>query len=190
MDGLCYSITVLVYAKSGKSPLFRIMFRKSWNVLEDRMQKSEIERKVSHLLEAILKELQLELYDVEYVREGKNNFLRIYIERDTGGICIDDCEHVSRRISDRLDAEDFIPDAYFLEVSSPGLDRQLKKPKDFIRYIGSKVDVKLYKPFNGEKMLCGTLTAFEDNTITIQREDAVHSFKLKDTASVKLTVEF
>ncbi|MBR2592514.1 MAG: ribosome maturation factor RimP [Oscillospiraceae bacterium] len=111
-------------------------------------------------------ELGFETVDVEYVKEGSNYFLRAYIDKP-GGITIDDCETVSRRLSDILDAEDFIPDAYVLEVSSPGLTRPLKKEKDFARSIGRDVDIRTFKPVDKEKDFTGELRAYDADTVTI-----------------------
>ena len=105
----------------------------------------EYEEQTEQLLQPIIDENNFELVDVEYVKEGGNWFLRAYIDKE-GGITIDDCELVSRALSDLLDKEDFIPDSYILEVSSPGLGRQLKKDKDFKRSIGKEIEIKLYKP--------------------------------------------
>ena len=128
---------------------------------------AKIEEKVESLIEPKIKELGYNLYDVEYVKEGKDYYLRVYIDKDTG-ISIEDCELVSNNINEILDQADYIKDQYFLEVSSPGLDRPLKKDKDFERYKGRDVEIKLYKPMNGSKQFEGELVGLtEDNNIKV-----------------------
>ena len=117
------------------------------------------EKRTEKLLEPILTENNFELYDVEYVKEGSNWYLRTFIDKE-GGINVEDCELVSRALSDLLDKEDFIPDAYILEVSSPGLGRQLKRDKHFEYSIGEEVEIKLYKPINKQKEWVGILTGY------------------------------
>ena len=118
----------------------------------------EYEHKVEKLLEPILVANHFELYDVEYVKEGGNWFLRAYIDKENG-ITVDDCELVSRALSELLDKHDFISESYILEVSSPGLGRQLKRDKHFEKSIGEEVELKLYKPLNKRKDFVGLLTA-------------------------------
>lgn len=133
-------------------------------------KKEDYELKTEQLLEPIISEHQFELVDVEYVKEGSNWYLRAYIDK-TGGITVDDCELVSRALSDLLDKHDFIPDAYILEVSSPGLGRQLKKEKDFKRSLGEEVDVKLYKAIEKQKQFTGILQAYDEEKITLVFEE-------------------
>ena len=113
--------------------------------------KAEIEQKTEELVTPIIDENHFELVDVEYVKEGANWYLRIYADKE-GGISIDDCVLISRALEAKLDADDFIKDAYILEVSSPGLGRPLKKEKDFQRSIGQSVDIKLYKAIDKQKV--------------------------------------
>ncbi|MBO4903711.1 MAG: ribosome maturation factor RimP, partial [Lachnospiraceae bacterium] len=115
-------------------------------------KREEIERRVEEMLLPILDEFGFDLWDVGFVKEGKEYYLRAYIDKE-GGIMIDDCVDVSRRLSDALDADDFIEEAYTLEVSSPGLGRKLVKDREFDRSIGRDVDVKFYKPVDGTKEL-------------------------------------
>ena len=147
-----------------------------------------------------MEENNFELVDVEYVKEAGNWYLRAYVDKE-GGITLDDCELVNRTWSDRMDEEDFIPEAYILEVSSPGLGRQLKKEKDFKRSIGEDVDVKFYQgrklPIgkNGKevsvKELTGTLTAFTKDTITLETDfDKEYVIPRSDISTVKLTIDF
>jgi len=135
----------------------------------------------------------VEIYDVEYVKEGSDWYLRCYIDKE-GGVSINDCEVVSRALSDELDKEDFIEDAYILEVSSPGLGRALKKDKHLQRSLNEEVDIRTYKPINGSKDFNGILKAFDEGTITIltasgdEAEDMV--FDRKDIAAIKLALDF
>lgn len=150
----------------------------------------EYEQKTEKLLIPVLEANQFELYDVEYVKEGGNWFLRTYIDKE-GGITVDDCELVSRALSDLLDKADFIPDAYILEVSSPGLGRQLKRDRHFEKSIGEEVEIKLYKPMDKRKEWTGILKAFDAEMLTIELEDG-SELKLKraDIAMVRLTFDF
>ena len=130
------------------------------------------------------------LWDVEYVKEGGDWFLRLYIDKE-GGFTVDDCEMVSRRLSDWLDKEDFIDDSYILEVSSPGLGRPLKKEKDFKRSLGEAVDIKLYRAIDRQKDFSGILTAYDADTVTIRYEDGSEStFNRKDIALIRLAFDF
>lgn len=150
----------------------------------------EYEIKTEKLLEPILTANNFELYDVEYVKEGGNWFLRVYIDKENG-ITVDDCEVVSRALSDLLDKNDFIPDAYILEVSSPGLGRHLKKDKHFAKSIGEEVEIKLYKPVNKKKEFVGILTAFDQDTLTLELENStVMVINRSDIAMVRLTFDF
>lgn len=150
----------------------------------------EYELKTEKLLEPILSKNHFELYDVEYVKEGGNWFLRTYIDKESG-ITVDDCELVSRALSDLLDKNDFIPDAYILEVSSPGLGRHLKRDKHFEKSIGEEVELKLYKPVNKKKEFVGILSAFDQDTITIEFEDSTTMvIPRADIAIVRLTFDF
>nr|WP_297939147.1 ribosome maturation factor RimP [uncultured Lachnoclostridium sp.] len=161
-------------------------------------KKEEYERRAEALIEPIVAKNEFELVDVEYVREGSNWFLRAFIDKP-GGITVDDCELVSREFSDLLDKEDFIEDSYIMEVSSPGLGRQLKKDKDFKRSIGEEVEIKLYKGIkqmrrNKEvsvKELSGFLVGYDENTITIELEDeSTMELQRTDIALVRLAINF
>lgn len=150
----------------------------------------EYELKTEKLLEPLLAANNFELYDVEYVKEGGNWFLRAYIDKENG-ITIDDCELVSRELSDLLDKHDFIPDSYILEVSSPGLGRQLRKDKHFEKSLGEEVEIKLFKPVNKRKEYVGILTAYDSNSITIELEDKTTMvIPRTDLAMVRLTFDF
>ena len=153
-------------------------------------KKEEYEKKTEDLVLPLLNEHNFELVDVEYVREGSNWFLRAYIDKE-GGITVDDCEIISRALSDLLDQHDFIPDSYILEVSSPGLGRQLKKDRDFERSLEEEVDVKLYRAVDKQKEFTGLLVAYDADTITIEFEDGGRKvFSRSDIAMVRLTLDF
>ena len=148
------------------------------------------ETKVLAIVEPILAEKALELADLEFVKEGPNWYLRIYIDKE-GGVTIEDCESVSRILEKKLDEKDSIEQAYILEVSSPGIDRPLKKPEHFQKYMGEIIDIKLYKPLEGKKEYQGELKQFENGIITIIDEnDKEIQFVQKETASVRLAVLF
>lgn len=151
---------------------------------------SNTESKVLPLLEPIVEANDLELVDMEFVKEGMNWYLRVYIDKE-GGVNIDDCELVSRALEAKLDEADPIEQAYILEVSSPGIDRPLKKEADFVKYQGEIIDVKLYKAQNGSKQYQGKLLGLENGVISIEEENGnVVTFEHKDTASVRLAVIF
>ncbi len=152
--------------------------------------KASIEQRAEQLILPILEENSFELWDVEYVKEGGTWYLRAYIDKP-GGITIDDCELVSRAFNEKLDEEDFIGDAYIMEISSPGLGRALKKDRDFERCIGEDVDVRLYKAMDGEKEFTGALKAFSKEQITVEFEDGQTLEVLrKDIAQVRLSFDF
>lgn len=121
---------------------------------------SNITSEIENLVTPILQELNLELIDIEYLKEGRDWFLRIYIDTPTGGIDIEQCAQVSEKLSEKLDVTDPIKENYFLEVSSPGAERPLKKDADFIAAIGKYVFIKTYEPINGAKEFEGTLLSF------------------------------
>lgn len=182
----------------GVSPLFQFVVRKNNNekvslmqVLERKenmLKKTEIEKKCEELVQPIVDAHQFELVDVEYVKEGSNYYLRVFADKE-GGINIDDCVTISRELEVKLDADDFIEDAYILEVSSPGLGRPLKKDKDLKRSIGSDVEVKLYKAIDKQKEFEGQLVAFDENTITIQNDQEI-TFNRNDIALIRLALDF
>ena len=140
---------------------------------------------VAALAQPIVEQAGCALWDVEYVKEAGEWFLRVYIDRP-GGVDIDCCEAVSRPLSDALDEADPIQGSYTFEVSSAGLDRALKKPDHFAQCMGQKVDVKLYRPIGGRKEVTGALTGYEDGAVSV---DGV-LFEKKDVAQVRLHVEF
>ena len=134
------------------------------------MSKKEIyEQKAEALLEPIVAEHNFELVDVEYVKEGSNFYLRAYIDKPEG-ITVDDCEVVSRAFSQKLDEEDFIDEAYIMEVSSPGLGRPLKKEKDYKRSVGKELEIRTYRAINKEKEFYGILKEYNESIVTIDCE--------------------
>ena len=129
------------------------------------------------------------LWDVEYVKEAGTWFLRVYIDRE-GGVSINDCEAVSRPLSDLLDEADPIEGSYTFEVSSAGADRVLKKPEHFARFMGDEVEVKLYRPRDGRKDHVGLLRAFEDGNVTLEVGGSPVDFEKKEIALVRLYPRF
>lgn len=147
------------------------------------------EQKTECLLSPIVEQYAVEIYDVEYVKEGRDYYLRVYIDKP-GGVNIQDCENVSRALSVRLDEEDYIPDAYILEVSSPGLGRTLKKDRHLERSLGEKVEIKTYKPIDKTKDFSGILKAYDADTITIEEDGNPRVFERQDIATVRLALDF
>ena len=153
-------------------------------------RREDYERRTEALLKPILDRLDFVLWDVEYVKEGADYYLRAYIDKE-GGITIDDCVEVSRALSDELDREDFIDDAYILEVSSPGLGRTLKKDKDFERSIGQSVDIKTYKAVEGHKEYSGTLISCNKDILELETgEGRIMIFNRSDIAKANLSIDF
>lgn len=156
-------------------------------------KKDFYEERAEALLVPIVQANDCEIYDVEYVKEGSDWYLRAYIDKPDG-VSIIDCENVSRAFSEKLDEEDFIPDAYILEVSSPGLGRALKKDRHFERSLGDEVEVKTYKPIDRQKEFIGILKAYDKDTVTIAVENNSGTrdmvFARSDIAIVRLTLDF
>ena len=148
------------------------------------------EQKTEEILLPIVEEYGFELVDVEYVKEGSNWYLRAYIDKP-GGIGVNDCEAVSRRLSDILDEKDYIEDSYILEVSSPGLGRPLKKEKDFARSLGEEVEVRTYRAIDRQKEFIGILKDYDKDTVTIEYEDGeTMTFDKADIALIRLALDF
>lgn len=153
-------------------------------------KKETYEQKTEELLMPLIEQHQFELVDVEYVKEGGNWYLRAYIDKP-GGINVDDCELISRALSDLLDEHDFIDEAYILEVSSPGLGRPLKKDKDFARSIGEEVEVRTYRAINHQKDFTGILKEYDKKRIVIETENQeLMEFDRGDIALVRLAFDF
>ena len=149
------------------------------------MNRSEYESRTEALVSPILDERGWELVDVEFVKEGSNWYLRAYIDKP-GGITVDDCEIVSRALEAKLDSENFISEAYILEVSSPGLGRAIRKDKDYVRNEGKEIELRRYKPFEHEKEWRGVLTGWNADSVTITVEDDREIvFARKDLALVR-----
>lgn len=146
---------------------------------------SKITDKVSAIAKPIVEEEGCSLWDVEYVREAGSWYLRIYIDK-VGGVDIDDCERISRRLDPVLDEADPIPDSYVFEVGSAGIERELKRPSDFEAFLGSDVEVRLYQPVNGQKSFVGTLVGYDNGTTTIEIGGKTLSFNKTQTAQVRL----
>ena len=155
------------------------------------MSKREIyEQKTEEILNPIMEELEFELVDVEYVKEGSMWYLRAYIDKP-GGITVNDCEAVSRRLSDILDEKDFIEDSYVLEVSSPGLGRPLKKEKDYKRNLGKEVEIRTYRMVDKKKEFTGLLEAYDADTVTIELDDeTMKTFEKGEIALIRQAFDF
>ena len=149
------------------------------------MRMSKITDKVTELAKPIVEAEGCSLWDVEYVREAGDWYLRIYIDK-TGGVDIEDCERISRRLDPILDEADPIPDSYVFEVGSAGIERELKRPGDFLAFLGSDVEVRLYQPVNGQKAYVGTLAGYDNGTVTIEIGGKTLSFNKTQTAQVRL----
>ena len=153
-------------------------------------RREEYEKRAEELLAPIVELNGFELVDVEYVKEAGNWYLRGYIDKP-GGITVNDCETVSRAFSDKLDENDFIEDSYIMEISSPGLDRPLKKDKDLERSIGESVDVRLFRAIDRQKEFIGILKDYDKDTVTIEYEDGeTMTFDKADIALIRLAFDF
>ncbi|MBQ6875594.1 MAG: ribosome maturation factor RimP [Lachnospiraceae bacterium] len=154
------------------------------------VKREEIEARTEELVLPLVAEKQFELVDVEYVKEGGSYYLRIYIDKE-GGITVNDCEDISRPFSDILDQEDYIEGSYILEVSSPGLGRPLKKEKDFKRSLGEEVEIRLFRQVEHQKEWIGLLTAYDQQTVTIETEDGREmTFERSNLALIRLAFFF
>lgn len=156
---------------------------------EKMSKKDGYEKRTEELLVPITEANGLEIYDIEYVKEASDFYLRVYIDKPDG-VTIQDCEIVSRAMSDILDQEDFISDAYIFEVSSPGLGRVLKKDKHFQKSIGQEVELKTYKPIEKQKEFVGILKSYVDDKITLDIQGNEINFNKADVALVRLTLDF
>ena len=146
---------------------------------------SKVEAQVESLMTEILQDTAFELVDVEYVKE-RDWYLRVFVDK-AGGVDLDDCQNISERLSAKLDAADIIGGAYILEVSSPGIDRILKKDKDFVREAGKVVDVTLYAPLNGQKLIVGTLEGRDEQFLRLKDVAPLPRDKV---ALVRLHIDF
>ena len=152
------------------------------------MGKGSVVETIETLVTPIVQENRLELVDVEYKKEGKNWFLRIFIDKE-GGITVDDCTQVSRRIEDLIEVEEVVPSSYTLEVSSPGLDRPLKKEKDFLRFQGKRAHVTTFTPICQQKNFKGTIRDFREDVLFLETESKHVEIPKRQNAKAKLEIE-
>ena len=145
---------------------------------------SKIEERVEELITKTVNDIGYSIYDVMYVKEGKDNYLRIFIDNETG-ISLDDCEKVNNAITDMLDEADIIKDQYFLEISSPGVERHIRKDKQLEEHIKKEIVVKLFKPIGKLKELTGELIKFDEETITLLIEGKEITIERKNISSMK-----
>ena len=180
-------VSIMVFSEWVFDPLFFVKLFQNTAGNESEKKMSKITDKVYELAKPVVEEAGCSLWDVEYVREAGNWYLRVFIDKE-GGVSINDCEAISRALDPILDEADPIPDSYVFEVGSAGAERELKRPGDFAQFMGSDVEVRLYQPINGSKVYVGALASYEqgDVGITVGKEDM--SFKKTQIAMVKLHV--
>ena len=154
------------------------------------MAYSKLEKMVIEMAEPIAAANDCYIYDVEYIKEGGVRYLRIYADKENVGISIDECEIINRALGEELDKCDPIKENYILEVSSPGIERKLKTPEHFEKYMGRTVDIGLYQAIDKSKALSGVLKAFEDEKITIAMDEREITVGLGDTTFVKLHFDY
>lgn len=150
---------------------------------------SKITEKVWALADPVVRKNGCEIWDVEYVKEAGQWFLRLYIDKPEGGVFISDCESISRELDKMLDEADPIPESYVFEVSSAGAERALKRPGDFERFMGAGVELKLYRPLNGAKTYTGTLRGYDNGDVTLETAAGELRFEKKQVASVRLRID-
>jgi len=148
------------------------------------------EHDIEVLLTPLVAGLGCELWGIEFAAQGRHSRLRVYIERVEERVTVEDCERVSRAVSDALDVEDLISSAYTLEVSSPGMDRILFKPVHYERNVGATVDVRLHYPFEGSKRIVGVLAGIEDDEVLVQVEDQEYVLPLENIQRARLVPQF
>lgn len=152
---------------------------------------SNIETKVENLLNPIITSLGYQIYDIEYAKEGKDYYLRIFIDKEEGSIDTDDCEKVNNAINDILDEADYIKEQYYLEVSSSGLERKLTRDWHFNKYIGSRVEAKLFKPINKQKVVTGILKDYDTQKIVLELLDDTNiEIDRKNISIIKTLYDF
>lgn len=152
------------------------------------MNKKSIESSVQDLVEDIIRSSEIELVDIEYVKEGPFKYLRVYLDK-AEGITVDDCADVSRALNKKLDEVDLIKEQYFLEVSSPGVERPFKTDADYKKNIGNFVEVKFYKPIEGRKSVEGILSEKQDNQVIIQAGEEQIKIEVKDISKINRVLE-
>ena len=153
------------------------------------INKKEILNIVNHISNDIAKDLGYELVDMEYIKESGNYFLKVYVDK-IGGITLDDCQKMSKELSERLDDEDPISEEYYLEVSSPGLDRPLKTDKDLNRNLGRDIELKLYRSFENKKIYEGELKNYSKDKITLEKNENLVSIPREYISIIKLSIKF
>jgi ribosome maturation factor RimP len=156
--------------------------------MTDEIRKA-VYRRVEEIAESLLRDEGLELVDLEYRREGRRWVLRLFIDKE-GGVTVEDCATVSRELGDILDAKDAVPEAYVLEVSSPGLNRRVRKREDFSRFAGRKVEVRLTAPQQGRRKIVGHILGVEGEAVVVAAPEATYSIALEDIARAILVYEF
>ena len=150
---------------------------------------AQIQRQVEEVAESLVTSAGMELVDLEYRREGSRWVVRLFIDKD-GGVTVDDCAYISRQLGDLLDVKDIIPQAYVLEVSSPGLDRRIRKKEDFSRFAGRKIQLRLVSPIEGRKKIVGQLVGIEDEAVIVAAAEGRCSIALEDIKKANLVHEF
>ncbi len=150
----------------------------------------QVIKAVQKVAQPIIENEGLELVDIEYKKEGQNWFLRVFIDRTEEGVDLDDCTRISEKLSEMLDELDPIPGAYILEVSSPGVERPLKKEKDFRKAIGKNVCISTYEPIDGQKVFEGVLRQFDGTTLAVGEEEKLVEIPLEKVAKARLSVVF
>ena len=153
------------------------------------MAKGSVTESIEELVTPVIHENHLELVDVEYKKEGKNWFLRIFIDKE-GGVTVEDCTRVSRQIEDLIEVEEVVPSSYVLEVSSPGLDRPLKKEKDFLRFKGKRAHVTTYTPIHHQKNFKGTIRDFQEDVLFLEVDHQPVEIPKNQIAKARLEIEF
>jgi len=148
----------------------------------------QVQRRVEEIADSLLKDEGLELVDLEYRREGRRWVLRLFIDKE-GGVTVEDCAAVSRELGDILDAKDAVPEAYVLEVSSPGLNRRVRKKADFSRFAGRKVEVRLTAPQDGRRKIVGNILGVEGEAVVVAAPESTYSIALEDIARATLLDE-
>jgi ribosome maturation factor RimP len=151
--------------------------------------RKEVQRRVEDIADSLLTDEGLELVDLEYRREGRRWVLRLFIDKE-GGVTVENCATVSRELGDILDAKDAIPEAYVLEVSSPGLNRRVRKREDFSRFVGRKVEVRLTALRDGRRKMVGTILGVEGEAVVVAAPEATYTIALEDIARATLVYEF
>lgn len=152
------------------------------------MSRKSIEASVSKMVETVIKDTEIELIDIEFVKEGPFKYLKVYLDKP-GGITVDDTADVSRVLNKKLDEADLIKEQYFLEVSSPGIERPFKKEVDYQKNIGEKVEARFFKPIDGKKTVSGILAEKNEDSVVIRSNEGSMTIELKDISKINKVVE-